>query len=403
MTGRAGVGATVVAVVAIIVLVVAAVAFLSIPSLFPKSGSTSKTASTGTCLEEVPDGARISNYYNSTSQGYTVTYPNGTRVIFPLNSCPVPVYSEAYKVDSVIEADPRFIAAENGSAYLADYVCNCSIPSASYNSTGQYAILNFVLYGNQVLYPCGTNSYWVYNQLGFIIITIPINSTGGLQYSHAEIQSGPGNNFYSCTTTVETSTTVSGSTSAVQPPTWSYQGLTAAVTNSSEVKPHLVGAYYYIVMRYGVAPPGNGIQLFEDIYVIGAQTVTGNWTTGYNETLTGQQIFNATVQYTEPSTYNVTGVTVKSLADSTGRTSFNATQKQAIGVALANSTVKADIGGMDYYVGFVDSQVNDSAPGYWVMIGQVNGYRSLGVLVNPSLTGVSKVVTSDSPPNIGWP
>jgi len=194
-----------------------------------------------------------------------------------------------------------------------------------------------------------------------------------------------------------------GSTIPTPPPSWSYQGLTAAVTNSSEVKPHIADAYYYIVMRYGAASPGNGSQLFEDVYVIGAQTVTGNWTTGYNETLTGQQIFNATVQYTEPSTYKVTGVTVKDLADSSSRASFNATQKQAIGVALANSTVKADIGGMDYYVGFVDSQVNGSAPGYWVMIGQVNGYRSLGILVNPGLTAVSKVVTSDSPPNIGWP
>jgi len=91
------------------------------------------------------------------------------------------------------------------------------------------------------------------------------------------------------------------------------------------------------------------------------------------------------------------------LADSSSQTSFNATQKQAIGVALANSTVKADIVGMHYYVGFVDSQVNDSAPGYWVMIGQVNGYRSLAVLVNPGLTAVSKVIASDSPPNIGWP
>jgi hypothetical protein len=179
--------------------------------------------------------------------------------------------------------------------------------------------------------------------------------------------------------------------------------LTDAVTNSSEVKPHLVSAYYYIVMRYGTTSPGNGTQLLEDIYVIGAQTVTGNWTTGYNETLTGQQIFNATVQYTEPSTYNVTGVTVKDLADSSSQSSFNATQKKAIGVALVNSTVKADIAGMDYYVGFVDPQVNGSAPGYWVMIGQVNGYRSLAVLVNPGMTEVSKVVTSDSPPNIGWP
>lgn len=402
MSTKSGKGPTVLAVGVIIALAVAAIAFLSFSSLPPRSGSSSISKATGVCLEEVPSSATIGNYYNSTFQGYSVTYPNGTRVFSSLNSCPVPVYHDAFKIDSAIEADPKFIAAENGSGYEATNVCNCSIAASSSNSTGEYAILDFVLYGSQILYPCGANNYWVYNQLGLIIVTIPINSTGGLQYSHAEIQSGPGSNSYPCTTTAATSTTVSGSTS-VQPQTWSYQGLTAAVTNSSEVKPHLVDAYYYIVMRYGAASSGNGNQLFEDIYVIGAQAVTGNWTTGYNETLTGQQIFNATVQYTEPSTYNVTSVTVKNLVDQSAQVSFDATQKQAIEVALANSSVKADIGGMNYYVGFADSQVNDSAPGYWVMISQINGYRSLGVLVDPDLTGVSMILTSDSPPNIGWP
>src|SRR5208282_5626367 len=99
--------------------------------------------------------------------------------------------------------------------------------------------------------------------------------------------------------------------------------------NSSEVKPHITNAYYYFVMRYGAAP-GTGTQLFLDVYVVGAQTVTGNWTTGYIMTYTGRQIFNATVQYTEPSTYNVTGMAVTSLANQSYQISFDATQEQAI-------------------------------------------------------------------------
>ncbi len=127
---------------------------------------------------------------------------------------------------------------------------------------------------------------------------------------------------------------------------------------------------------------------------MGAQTVAGNWTTGYTVTLTGRQIFNVTVQYTKPSTYNVTRVTATNLADQSSQISFDSTQKQAIGVALANSTVKADISGMAYFVGFANSQVNRSVSGYWVQIGQVNGYRIVGVLVNSDLTDVLKVVTS---------
>ena len=201
----------VITVVAIILLVLAATVILLPPSSPQKSNSSSNSKPSGTCLEDIRDGAKIGNYYNSTSQGYTITYPNGTRVDIPLNSCPVPVYSQAYEVDSIIEANPRFIAAENGSAYvLADNSCNCSTSAGSSNSTGQYAELSFVLYGTQKLYPCGPG-YWVYNQVGLIIVTIPINATGGLQYSHAEFQSGPGNNFYPCTTTTGLSTATQSS------------------------------------------------------------------------------------------------------------------------------------------------------------------------------------------------
>ena len=120
-------------------------------------------------------------------------------------------------------------------------------------------------------------------------------------------------------------------------------------------------------------------------------------------TYAGRQVFNVTVQYTEPSTYNVTGVAVESLADQSYPISYGATQQQAIGVALANSTVKADLGGMAYYVWFADPQVNDSVSGYWVQIGQINGYRSLEILVNSDLTEVSEVTASDSYPNLGGP
>jgi hypothetical protein len=212
MPDRSGV----LAVVAIIALVVAAFAFLSFSSVFPNSKSSNNSNTTGTCLDEVPSGATSSNYYNSTSQGYVVTYPNGTRIVFPLNSCPVPVYPEAYKVDSVIEADPRFNAAENGSSFMATNAYNGSIMAESYNSTGQFAILNFVLYGDQRLYPCGADSYWVYNELRLIIVTIPMSTTGNLQYSQMEIQESAGGDFYSCTTTVATSTTTSAAAGGMQ-------------------------------------------------------------------------------------------------------------------------------------------------------------------------------------------
>jgi hypothetical protein len=175
---------------------------------FAKTTTITESPS-GLCLSEVQQGAVFSSYDNGASQGYSVTYSNGTEDLFPLNSCPVPVTPENYQIDSTIEANPKFIAAENGSTYEANNACNCSYGGNTNNSTGQYASPNFDLYGNQKIYPCGNDSYWTFNRLGLILVIIPINSTGGLDFSNLEIQSLPGNPFFGCTTTTAQSTSLS--------------------------------------------------------------------------------------------------------------------------------------------------------------------------------------------------
>jgi hypothetical protein len=162
--------------------------------------STIVQSTTGACLEEVPQSAVISNAQNTTFQGYSVTYSNGTTDFFSINSCPVPVTPDKYQVYFVIEANPQFIAAENGSAYEASPF---GAQGGISNSTGQYSVFTFVLYGSQTIYPCG-GSKWEYKELGAIQATIPINSTGGLQFSNTEIQTIPENdlNVFSCTTTL---------------------------------------------------------------------------------------------------------------------------------------------------------------------------------------------------------
>jgi hypothetical protein len=184
---------------ALLVGVVVAATYTGSSSTVTKTTAVTKTVTNGICLEEIPTSAVFGSYSNATSQGYTVTYSNGTEDFFPLNSCPVPVTPDNYRIDSIVEASPKFIAAENGSAYEATNACNCSWGGTSSNATGQYAVLNFVLYGSQIVYPCGKDSYWTFNRLGLILVTIPINSTG-LQFSQAEIQAGPGNNIFTCST-----------------------------------------------------------------------------------------------------------------------------------------------------------------------------------------------------------
>ncbi len=112
-----------------------------------------------------------------------MTYPNGTTAFFPLDSCPVPVTPANYVIDSTIESNPRFIAAENGSIYEAGNACNCSPSSATMtNSTGLYDLLNFALYSSQRIYPCGSTGFWTYNELGVLEVVIPVSpSTGSLE------------------------------------------------------------------------------------------------------------------------------------------------------------------------------------------------------------------------------
>jgi hypothetical protein len=193
------------------VVVIAAALFVGGIVVATYAGSTftltrtttlTKTATDSTCLEEIPTNAVFGTYNNATSQGSTVTYSNGTERFFPLNSCPVPVTPDNYRIDSTVESNPKFIEAENGATYEATNGCNCSWGGTSSGPARQYAVLNFVLYGSQRIYPCGNDSYWTFSQLGLILVRIPINSTG-LQFSGAEIQALPGNSFFSCTTTTK--------------------------------------------------------------------------------------------------------------------------------------------------------------------------------------------------------
>ena len=130
----------------------------------------------------------------------------GQKPSSPLISCPVPVTRDNYLVDSRIELDPRFIAAENGYIYEATNACNCSwSPNITDKSGHQWASFNFNLYGNQKVYPCGPQQYWAYSRPGILLVTMPINSTGGLQFSDSEIQWVSGAYIAGCTTTQTTS------------------------------------------------------------------------------------------------------------------------------------------------------------------------------------------------------
>jgi len=192
------------------------------------------------------------------------------------------------------------------------------------------------------------------------------------------------------TTTLGLRTTIT-STTGIVGAGWNYFDLSSAIYNSSQVKPRITGVYYYAIPVF--APP-NDSNPYAEVYVIAAQVVSGNWTTGYTVTYTGRQTLNVTVQFTRPSTYNVTGMVVTNLPDNSSQISFNVTQRQAIQTAVENSTVKADLGGMPYYVyhAFATPNPNGTGTVYVIQIAQVNGYEAVQIEENSALTNVLNVV-----------
>jgi len=193
------------------------------------------------------------------------------------------------------------------------------------------------------------------------------------------------------TTTLGLRTTIT-STTGIVGAGWNYFDLSSAIYNSSQVKPHITGVYYYGIPVF--APP-NDSNPYAEVYVIAAQVVSGNWTTGYTVTYTGRQTLNVTVQFTRPSTYNVTGMVVTNLKDNSSQISFNTTQRLAIQTALENSTVKADLSGMPYYVyhAFATPNPNGTGTVYVIQIAQVNGYKAVQIQENSALTEVVNVMT----------
>ena len=98
------------------------------------SSSSTSTASGPYCLLSVPADAQIGYSVNSTFYGHVVTYSNGTQAFFSEFSCPQPVFGEkssliplvyynattsVYAMAVAAESNSSFVAAENGSEFLA--------------------------------------------------------------------------------------------------------------------------------------------------------------------------------------------------------------------------------------------------------------------------------------------
>jgi|GEM_PF-6691134 hypothetical protein len=200
------------------------------------------------------------------------------------------------------------------------------------------------------------------------------------------------------TTYLGSSTSLGSTYSTRSEPTeipWNSTAAADAALDSSAVEGYTKGAYYYSIGSLGLVNPSNESTIWADVFVVGSQVVSGNWTAGYVVMYTGLKALVATVRLTPPTSYTVTGLNATNLANRTDDISFDSNQRQAIQVAVSNSTVKGDLSGMEYYVSYASDQPSNNGTmlGYIIQIVQVNGYKALLVNVNLSTTEVTEVTS----------
>jgi hypothetical protein len=104
-------------------------------------------------------------------------------------------------VASAIEANPSFIAAEKNYTYAVDPIGSLNA-FGNVGSSSMYTVVQFGLYSNQRISPCGGSS-WTLLKLGNIQVNVPVNPDGSRNLSSIAITSmfsTAGVQFFSCTT-----------------------------------------------------------------------------------------------------------------------------------------------------------------------------------------------------------
>ncbi|MGA2199507.1 MAG: hypothetical protein ABSG45_06175 [Nitrososphaerales archaeon] len=161
---------------------------------------------------QVPDNASIY------SNGSVVQFANGTEISFPFFSCLRAVHPYDYGIVLSIAANPKFIAAENGSVYTyaggpggdtqyfsVNGTATCTTTSYDNGSPEIYGCFRttgvlFTLYSKtETVSGCGLTEP---KELGEIQVNLPISPTGGLNVSNLTVEKEPIDslNLFLCTT-----------------------------------------------------------------------------------------------------------------------------------------------------------------------------------------------------------
>jgi hypothetical protein len=188
-------------------------------------------------------------------------------------------------------------------------------------------------------------------------------------------------------TVVTTSTTTYGGCVALQPIDESK--VIGTVLNSSQVTPYTKTSFSYNWWYESRESCTGELPPIVQVNVTGSQSVSGNWTSQYVVTYSGNTMITAEVSFS----YHITSLNLTKIPDQTqGPISYTPQQQQVIQVALTNSTVRQMTSGITYFVPYFyhfGSCCNQTYPNdYYVVLNQVNGPLSWGIYLNSNASQV---------------
>jgi hypothetical protein len=220
---------------------------------------------------------------------------------------------------------------------------------------------------------------------------------GGVVYLYPSIIGGKTITVTSVTAQVGNSTSYSTTTylppanstsmSSTAQPAWQAWAVANATLGYYKTQAFVSKAWNYTFYIYQSGNGFPGIFTVANIVTLLDLNTTGNWTSRYTLTYTAH-VLNITVEYHPPSTYYpVFFFNSQNHSNIVESIRFNATQQQAISIALANSSVKQALSQFTYYVddAFTFPAGNKTFGGdYLIWFFQTNGPKVIGAFVNMS-------------------
>lgn len=254
--------------------------------------------------------------------------------------------------------------------------------SNGYTSTKNesYASISFSV-------PNGTYNYTL-NPVNDVVNSQTWASSGTIKINGSEVTVYVEFNLLTCGSAVTATTlgSTNGTYTQSSPPGWTQGGVARLVLTSPNVLSYVKPAYSYdlnIVQDTFATNLANAL-----INVTESQSVSGNWTDGYQVTYSGLML-NATVQLTPSDSYQLISLEVTNLPNKTYSIGYNSQQQHIIQVALSNSTVDSLVSNFTkYYVNEVSGLVGNGTDFYYLSISQVDGPKAVSVYVNAAMTAV---------------